>query len=487
MSQNYYAIGGKRRSTGKNPGTMTDMAADDIVDSSFGNSSKFKAVDFPGVNDDIRYGTGGGTDITNNLSVFVWVKPDTLATSMYFAADLGAPPNVRWSIEVDHEESDEFAVVISSDGTVDSGKYKRYGSEGDVLSTGAWQLIGFTFASNVLKLYHNGVEVSVDKHADGTVNSLGGNQSNVILGRTSNDLDGEAMGFSMWSTAVLSDADVLALYNGGVAKNPQGLALTGTLSLSSLYETSLTYPDAPDMVGTNDGTMSAGLEQGDIVDSSFYTTPIKAIEFDGTDETLVIADDASLRFTTEMSYAVWIYANAALGQGAEVGAKWGGDGYKSWKLHSATYLTQTRVLNFKLSDDGTSVNKNWQTKTNVFPSDGWVHIVFTFDNGTPEAYINGVKVAAANWYKTTDDVMTQLYASTYDFKIGGYSGDYMDGKACNVSLWNGVLGQTEATALYNGGVPIDPRNINTGVTLVGAWLWNIKVNYPTIKDNVVRT
>jgi len=107
------------------------------------------------------------------------------------------------------------------------------------------------------------------------------------------------MGFSMWSTAVLSDADVLALYNGGVAKNPQGLALTGTLSLSSLYETSLTYPDAPDMVGTNDGTMSAGLEQGDIVDSSFYTTPIKAIEFDGTDETLVIADDASLRFTTE--------------------------------------------------------------------------------------------------------------------------------------------------------------------------------------------
>jgi len=93
MSQNYYAIGGKRRSTGQNPGTMTNMAADDIVDSSFGNSSKFKAVDFPGVNDDIRYGTGGGTDITNNLSVFVWVKPDTLATSMYFAADLGAPPN----------------------------------------------------------------------------------------------------------------------------------------------------------------------------------------------------------------------------------------------------------------------------------------------------------------------------------------------------------------------------------------------------------
>jgi len=67
-----------------------------------------------------------------------------------------------------------------------------------------------------------------------------------------------------------------------------------------------------------------------------------------------------------MSYAVWIYANAALGQGAEVGAKWGGDGYKSWKLHSATYLTQTRVLNFKLSDDGTSVNKIGKQKRMFF-------------------------------------------------------------------------------------------------------------------------
>jgi hypothetical protein len=234
----------KRKNPGLKAGTMAGgLTPESILDSPFLDGAKpLKMIDFPGVNDYISLGTGGVTDITNNLSIFIWVNPDATATSDYIAADLGASPNVRWSIEVDHEESDEFAVVISSDGTVDAGKFKRYGSEGDILISNDWHLIGFTFADNVLKLYHNGVETAVDKHFDGTVNSLGGNQNGILIGRTSNDLDGQALGFTMWSGSVLSDVEILEMYNGGVPLDPRNLTTNANLNGLWIWDKQITFP-----------------------------------------------------------------------------------------------------------------------------------------------------------------------------------------------------------------------------------------------------
>jgi len=136
---------------------------------------------FNGSNGLINVSGDGNLNITENLSVFVWVKSSNTEGNVVISKwDIG-PTARSWMIRNTPGASNGFSVYLSDDGSTGSG-YKLYSSSLPVFD-GSWHQIGFTFSSNTLKVYRDGVyDPSVTKTSDSDVISLYGSNISVCIG-----------------------------------------------------------------------------------------------------------------------------------------------------------------------------------------------------------------------------------------------------------------------------------------------------------------
>jgi hypothetical protein len=248
------ARGSPSKNLGNNPGTMTSMAADDIIDSGFyAGSTQIQALDMDGSDDSVVWESADIQDlmITGNLSVVAWVKIDAADTDGHIFRLWGSG-NRRWYI---YASSGNLQVAIDGDGLGDT-KSKVYLTTNGALSSGSWHQIGFTFASNTLSLYIDGSAVGagdINKLADWSVFSLDGptTADMSVAYEGTGGPKSEVVNLSMWNTGVLTSTDFTNLYNSGNGLNPKDLSPTGGANLvgSWLYNTSISYPAIVDNVG----------------------------------------------------------------------------------------------------------------------------------------------------------------------------------------------------------------------------------------------
>lgn len=246
-------------------------------------------------------------------------------------------------------------------------------------------------------------------------------------------------------------------------------------------------------LGTNPGTMT-NMASEDIVNTSFKvgTEFVKAVDLDGVDDHVNCGNDTSLQITNNLSFVVWVECGAQ-DVGNWLGSKYGGDPERGWLLrtYGAVGPGAEKQLQFLISDDGSSDPahfKNWFTTNQVLPASGWAQIAFTFASGTPKLYVNATEITI--FTKAVDGAITSINNAVADFILAIDSNLGWKGEMCNASIWDtAVLAQADITALYNSGTPIDPRDLapSGSQRLVASWLWNDKLTYPNIKDNVVRT
>ena len=110
------------------------------------------------------------------LTVSVWVYATSATGTIVAHSDIAASQR-SWSIS---DESSNLRVVVAADGV--GAAVKSYLSNGTLLPTGQWIHVAFTFASNDLRLYINGVRADVTKTTDNTVNSLHDSTASITLG-----------------------------------------------------------------------------------------------------------------------------------------------------------------------------------------------------------------------------------------------------------------------------------------------------------------
>jgi len=240
-----------------NDGTMVNMVAGDIIDSPFSDSGTIKALDLDGVNDWVNLQDTSDIRIADNLSVVGFAYFGDHGTEENIITHFGySDGDYRaWAIQTGFLSDQHLRVmVMGSTGTWDP---RRDYETNDNLLTDGWHQVGFTFASGVLKLYVDGVYISsVNKFTDNAVNTLfSGAGEKVVIGSRDTTVpngffQGKICNVSMWDTAVLSDADITALYNSGDGLDPEDLTPSGSANLVSswLWNTSLTYPTIPDNV-----------------------------------------------------------------------------------------------------------------------------------------------------------------------------------------------------------------------------------------------
>jgi len=222
---------------------------------------------FNGVDETIRFGNAFG--YTNNFSVFCWISTDNLTSNTALFSKWNAGITQRsWAIWL--TAGGKLRVGISADGGTTNMKDYTSTAAGTVENNG-WHLVGFTFASNVLKLYVDGVEVTTSKGTDPTVNAIHAGTTDIWMGKDRNYsfayYPGSVDEVSVWTGTVLSDANITTLYNSGLPTDLTALSLAGTLAHYWRMGDGDIATTIYDQVGSADGTLNN-------MDATNYTTDV---------------------------------------------------------------------------------------------------------------------------------------------------------------------------------------------------------------------
>ena len=214
-----------------------------------------KALDFDGVNDNVEVADNASLDFTTAMSAFCYARVDsTSLTGDYIFAKYDYGTNNRsWFILQDNKN---FKIVISKNGTSGASDTKEYYAEA-FQSNSEYYFIGFTFESNVLKLYLNGQEITATKANDAEVNAIYSGSAKLSIGSSqlngsgANFFDGKVANPRAFNTA-LTAAQIADLYNFPEKIVPTGVANTALKLWLPMQEGAGTtaYNGAPDALGS---------------------------------------------------------------------------------------------------------------------------------------------------------------------------------------------------------------------------------------------
>lgn len=233
---------------------MISMNASNIVPITLPLSNLYSTL-FDGLTETISIADDPTLSITNNLNIFCWVKTTSTVAFQACVSKFEGGTNNR-SYYMGLTSLGELEVQVNAFG--DLSNRKQYFSVVNGINDGDWHLIGFTFVSNVLKLYIDGVEVSVTTPINDTVNSIFDGTADVYIGTVDGvgrPFDGNIDEVNIWSEDVLSSTAVEELYNSGT---PPQLDLITT---SAVLESWWRMGDGDDATtifdneGSNDGTL----------------------------------------------------------------------------------------------------------------------------------------------------------------------------------------------------------------------------------------
>ncbi len=226
-------------------------------------------------------------------------------------------------------------------------------------------------------------------------------------------------------------------FNGDTVTCPS----SGLAGHWKLDETSGTT--AEDSAGTNDGTLTN-------MTGNEWTLGVlgNALDFDGTDDNIMIPSDSAFTNMSEWTISAWIKPKAYEFDIAGTNAV-GNGGY-------LFYISSLGQIGGFI-DTEASGNGNYRAiSSDVIPLDEWTHVTWVYegdisDEASTRLYINGIETS----YEPYDGSTGTNYSDTgFDLYIGnqvpeGYGP--IDGIIDDVRIYNRELTTDEIADLYNGG------------------------------------
>jgi len=205
-----------------------------------------------------------------------------------------------------------------------------------------------------------------------------------------------------------------------------------------------------------------------------------SLDFDGTDDHLLIAATSDLSFgdgsnDSAFTIAAWVYIDDATSfrilskDGGVVGSK------KEYE-----FMTETGddYLYMYLRDEDPGKWAFVKTNAAITSYEGsWVHLATTYDGGGGATaadglaiYINGSSVAVT---ATNNAAYVAMENDGGDFYIGRKATYHANGKFDEVAVWGAELDADAVAAIYNSGTPIaldaDDGNYDNSGDLQGWW------------------
>lgn len=241
---------------GDNPGTVVNDQNNYSSEQSTGTAKIVRAFALDGDNDYVNVADNPSFNITDNLSVFVWMKEDILERST-FLVDKYATDKREWALRKGEGAGNEDEIEITfGDASGDFlGGWQTTTST--IAATGTWYHVGFTFSSGTVIIYINGVARTSEVSRGSVPAVLYNGDAPVRIGQggtgQDNPFDGTIDEVGIWNR-VLDTDEITALYNGG-----SGLAYpfeVPPLSLSGLIAAQSTVTGDVDSIKVLQGSLT---------------------------------------------------------------------------------------------------------------------------------------------------------------------------------------------------------------------------------------
>ena len=163
-----------------------------------------------------------------------------------------------------------------------------------------------------------------------------------------------------------------------------------------------------------------------------------ALNFDGTDDRVTIADNAAFDFSSGFTAEAWINPDV-------LGTQTYLSQYASSQEAFAFILLSSGKIEFTVTTDG-STDQFFESSTAI-TAGAWSHVALTFDGTTVKAYINGVAAG-------TKAVSGTMFASTAPIEIGARNNaHFFNGNIDEVRIWTRVLTEAEILAQKDKSIP----------------------------------
>jgi RHS repeat-associated protein len=386
-----------------------------VSGASWTTSGRFgKALDFDGTNDKVSVADSNSLDLTNGMTVSAWVKPDTLGGyRTVVMKERGS--NLSYALYGGTDTSNRPAVELP-------GNQRLAPS---AVATGSWTHLAGTYDGANMRIFVNGVEVSSEPETmtittSSNPLSIGGNTP---WGEYFDGLIDEVRVYNraLSQSEIQTDKDVsvVAQTGGGGGGGGGGGAPTGLVAAYGFDEGS----------GTSVSDSSGNSNGGTISGASWTTSGKfdKALDFDGTNDKVAVADANSLDLTNGMTLSAWVKPDT-LGGYRTVMMKERGSNL-SYSLYGGTDSSNRPAV---------EVPGNQRLAPSAMPTGSWTHLAGTYDGANLRIYVNGVEVSSE------PETLT-ITTSSNPLSIGGNTpwGEYFDGLIDEVRVYNRALSQSE--------------------------------------------
>ncbi|NVJ47078.1 MAG: hypothetical protein HWE07_08110, partial [Cytophagia bacterium] len=182
-------------------------------------------------------------------------------------------------------------------------------------------------------------------------------------------------------------------------------------------------------VTPNDGT-AAGTAVESALEYVFYEISDRnALQFDGINDRVEIADDAAFDFSGGFTAQLWVYPEEIATSGII-------SQYSNGEKAFSAVLTGDGKIELTISRDGTE--DDYFVTAGTISADEWSHLTFTYDGSTMKIYVNGVEDA------NSKSVSGTMYNSSAEIEIASRDGAYhFEGKIDELKFWSKALSSSE--------------------------------------------
>lgn len=402
------------------------------------------ALRFDGIDDYTKTSTStlNGSQLKTALTVSAWVKTNSVSANQGIFSkgyNFGASQGLNFILR-------------------DSGKVNVWMGDGiaassltsaDSYSAGEWFHVSMTWDGLNRYIYINGKKDTNISTFNGSINY---NESASFVGSswlTGSHFNGQIDDIRVYDYARTQKQILEDMHNGDPLKG-------AVLDLSFDEGVGDVAHDAS--VSGNDGALVPGTTGENTTTSAMWTKEGKkggAMEFDGTNDYVEIANESHFDFTDAVAISAWVYPKANTTQ---VIASKSGYGIDSFRL---TYMGWDQFFRFEINDQ--------DLDSGIYPrNSGWYHLLVTYDKNQIKMYINGKLENAAPYTSaiTVNDNALRIgrtpVSDTYNFQ------GFID----EVKIHNYALSEDEIGKVYNDSKGMvmgdDKSRNNNGTPVTGA-------------------
>ena len=367
-------------------------------------------LDFDGIDDYIEVSDSASLDITDELTIEMWIKPDSTQNTYADLLDKEhslASSDSAWVVQQWGSTDNKYCFAWYDSGTW----YGWADAKGYQLTADVFQHFVIVFDSGNVKMYHDGALVLEYTEASTSLNT---NDDPLTISTNTEGLiryfNGIMDEVRIWNQALSAEE---------VKKHAWGLV--GEWDFNEGSGTT-----AYDSSGFgNDGILLPTSSEPAWVEGRLDGVTDYALNFDGVNDYVKISHSASLDLTTQITVEAWIKLDVVGGTIIRKGAypitdpapTWGFD-IQGGKLRAFIYDEDTAYI---AAGSTTLVASNWY------------HVAFTYDGSDVRLYLNGVEDGSQSHSGDIDSSDSPVWISRKD------GNDYFEGIIDEVHIWNQAL------------------------------------------------